>query len=237
MSVLFVLSGCASVRDFLSRIESSIARTTSVDEPTMTYEDIMETRNIRLAQAANSNGYAAAAGNGYKWIPPVVQKMKMPAMVRNGVLIPTHEEYVIINDASYVMDDDRSNSMRSKYRIPEDVQIVSPLKGSDVVVAVFRMNPVFAQSTLVPIHKVAFLFDGKAMDRAFALMNDEVQQVGNYLCSFNRDRGDDFITVNVAETGLKGIKQYSVTKNHILFLSNGYVLVPMFEKGNRKGDS
>jgi hypothetical protein len=238
ISLLFLLTGCASVRDFLGQIESTLAGLTNVDSgPAMTYEDIMDTRNVR-AHAPNTLAYATpAAGNGYKWIPPVVQKIRMPAMVRNGVLIPTHEEYVIINDAAYVMEDNRSDTIRSKYRIPEDVEVISPMKGSDVVVAVFRMNPVFMQSTVVPIGKAAFLFEGKAMDRALALQNDELQQVGNYLCSFNHGRGDDFVTVSVAENGLRSIKTFSVTRSQMLFLSNGYVLVPMFEKSNRRGDS
>jgi hypothetical protein len=227
------------VGDFLGRIESSIAQAISVDhEPVMTGEDIMASRDVRMGTAnSNTNVNAYAAASAYRWVPPVVQKIKMPAMVRNGVLIPTHEEYVIISDAAYVREDDRGNAIRSKYRIPEDVEITSPLKGSDVVVAVFRMNPVFMQSTVVPINKAAFLFEGKAMDRALALQNDELQPVGSYLCSFNRGKGDDFVTVSVAENGLRNIKTFSVTRSQMLFLSNGYVLVPMFERTSRRGDS
>jgi len=227
ITALGVLSGCASVRDFLDQIETTLSQSTG--DATLTYEDIMETRNVRVG-AQNSGRASSAGSGGYKWIPPVVQKMKMPAMVRNGVMIPAHEEYVIINNGGYVMDDDRLSAIRSKYRIPEGVEIVSPLKGNDVVVAVFRLNPVFTQSTVVPIGKVAFLLQGLAMEKAFALMNGELQQVGNSICSFNREKGDDFVTVSVVENGLKDVKTYGVSKSQILFLANGFVLIPIFEK-------
>lgn len=238
VSILFLLSGCASVKDFLSKTESWLSGATNSDNgPQMSYEDIMETRNIR-ARSSNSGGYASAASaDGYRYVPPVVQKVKMPAIVRNGVLIPTHEEYVIINDATYVANDGRAAAIRTKYQIPEDVEVVSPLKGKDAVVAVFRMTPIFEQSTVVPISKAAFLFDGKAMDRVFALANDEIQQVGRVLCSFNRGKGDDWITISLAENGLKGVKTYSVSRNQMLFLPSGYVLVPLFEPSNHRSES
>ena len=227
ITLAFSMSGCASVSHFLAEIEAKLAQSMKVDDDVrMTYEDIMDTRTIRNTP-----------GEGYRWIRPVVQKLQIPNMIRGGVLIPKHEEYVIINDAAYVMDDEISDAMRRKYRIPSGVEIVSPLKGSDVVVGVFRMNRVFGESTVVPISRVSFLFQGKSMDRAFALFNDEVTQVGNYLCSFNREKGDDFITVSVVETGLKNIRTYGLSNSQILFLSNGYALVPMFEKSSRKGDS
>jgi len=224
ITVLGALSGCASVKEFLAGIEARLVSPTGADEAfSMTYEDIMDTRTVR-----------AAAGDGYRWIPPVVQKVKVPAMIRGGVLIPTHETYVIVNDAAYVMDDEKSEAVRRKYSIPSGIEIVSPMKGSDVVVGVFRMNKVFADSAVVAISKVSFLLQGKRLDRALALFNDEVAQLGTYLCSFNRERGDDFVTVSVVESSLKSIKTYTLSKTQMLFLSNGYVLAPLFEKSRQK---
>ena len=226
ISILPILCGCASINNFLAAIQAKLIPQERDREVSMTFEEIMETRNVR-----------AGAGDGYRWIPPIVQKVTVPAMIRGGVLIPSHETYVIVNDASYVMDDDKAETVRRKYLIPSGIEIVSPMRGNDVVIAVFRMNRVFAESTVVPIAKVSFLFQEKSLDRALALSNDEVTQVGNYLCSFNRERGDDFITANVVETGLKSIKTYTVSQTQMLFLSNGYVLAPLFEKGRRKGES
>jgi hypothetical protein len=203
----------------------------------------MDTRSVRVYQGAQPNDTSGlriqqgmAGDGGYRWIPPVVQKVKVPPMIRGGVYIPQHESYVIINDAAYVADDDRMDGLRRKYAIPSGTEIVSPMRKSDVVVAVFRLNKVFAESAVVPNNKVAFLMQGKAIDRALALGNDEVTQVGNYLVSMNRDKGDDFVSVTVVESGLKSVKAYSVSQSQMLFLSNGYILAPLFERSKRRDE-
>ncbi|MDA8103757.1 MAG: hypothetical protein M0Z71_00090 [Nitrospiraceae bacterium] len=226
VSILPILCGCASINSFLATTQAKIAPRERDRQVSMSVEEMMEARDVR-----------AGAGDHFRWMPPVVQKVTVPAMIRGGVLIPTHETYVIVNDASYVVNDDKTEAVRRKYSIPAGVEIVSPMRGSDVVVAVFRMNRVFDESTVVPIAKVAFLFHEKSPDRALALSNDEVAQIGNYLCSFSRERGADFITANVVESGLKSMKTYTISQTQMLFLSNGYVLAPLFEKGMRKGES
>ena len=227
ITLAFSMSGCASVSHFLAEVEAKIAQSIKVDDDVrMTYEDIMDTRTIRNTP-----------GDGYRWIRPVVQKLEVPNMIRGGVFIPKHEEYVIVNDAAYVMADEMSDAVRSKYGIPSGVEMVSPLKGSEVVVGVFRMNRVFAESTVVPIGKVSFLFQGKSMDRVLALRNNEVAQVGNFLLTFEREKRDEFITAGIAEDGLKSVRTYSLTRSQVLFLSNGYVILPMFEISNRRGES
>lgn len=237
VGICFLLTGCSSVNDFFGHVESSLVDITNVDNsPTMTYDDLMDTMTVRArTQTTQAAEAIPATNNGYKWIPPVVQKVKMPPMVRNGVLIPMHEEYVIINDAAYMKEDNHGDTIRSRYRIPDDVEVVSPLKSSDVVVAIFRMRPVFRKSTVVPIGKAAFLLDGKVMDKVLALQNDELHEVGNYLCSFKRTSADS-VSMSIAENGLREINTFSVGKSQMLFLSNGYILIPMFEKSYRRGD-
>ena len=226
LALIFSLSGCASMNQFLSKIEDAWENmVNNKDDTHMTYADIVDTQNVRKT---------ASEDEGYRFVRPVVQKMKIPNMIRGGILIPTHEEYVIVTDAAYVANDGISDEIRRRYRVPAGVELVSPLKGTDVIVGVFRMNKVFSESTLTPISKVSFLLEGKTMDRVFALLNDELAQVGTYLCSFNREKGQDFITVSVVENGLKNIKTYSVSKSQMLFLSNGYALIPLFDK---KGDT
>jgi hypothetical protein len=226
--LIFSLSGCASVSQFLAKVEDKLTLWTRSDseDVRMTYADIMDTQTVRNTP-----------GEGYRWHRPVVQSMEVPNMIRGGVMIPKHEEYVIVTDAAYVMDDQASDSLRRKYRVPPTVELVSPMKGSDVVVGLFRMNRVFGESAVVPISKVSFLLQNRSMDQAFALFNDEVAPVGHYLCAFSREKGDDFIAVRVVENSLNKIKKYSLSKSEVLFLSNGYAIVPMFEKNNRKGDS
>ncbi len=228
------LSACAPVSRFLSSVEERLFTVDdSRNEPKLTSEEILDTRNIRASgNARTSPDMRASAAEGYRWIPPVVQRVRIPAMIRGGVLIPTHEEYVIINDASYVIGSERNDMMRAKYRIPEDVEIVSPLGGSDVVMGIYRMNPVFADSTVIPLDKVSFLLTDKGMERVVALRNGEVAQVGNFLLTFDREKRDEFITAGVAEDGLKSIQTFSLARDRVLFLSNGYVLFPMFEARN-----
>lgn len=243
--LILSLSACAPVSRFLARIEEKLFTASNNDDepkPGLTYEEILDTRNVRASGDGYKREYKGALlqdqlssfSSGYRWIPPVVQNVKVPAMIRGGTLIPAHEEYVIINDAAYVIGNEQSDAVRTRYRIPEGVEIVSPLKGSDVVLAVFRMNPVFAESVVIPVDKISFILMDKGMDRVLALRNNEVAQVGNFLLTFEREKRDEFITAGIAEDGLKSVRTYSLTRSHVLFLSNGYVILPMFEMGSRR---
>lgn len=176
--------------------------------------------------AAAQNTEQSSKGYGYKWVPPVVQKLRVPAMIRAGVYIPEHETYVIVNQGAYVSDNSRLNEIRRKYNLPAGVKIDSPLKGDDAVVAVFRIGKILDKTTVVDIKKIAFLLEGRPMDEVLSLLNGEIAQIGGSLCSFNRQKGQDSMVVHVS--GDKGIETYSITASHLLVMDNGYVLAPVF---------
>ncbi len=208
---------------FLRGVETYFA--SSLDDDSKDFDAEMF-REIRGSEVRK--GERAAQARGYGWVPPVVQKVKVPAMIRGGVFIPAHETYVIVTDGAFVTDD--AKNVRRKYRLPAEAEIVSPLKGDDVVMAVYRLDRMYNQSKVVELTKISFLLDGVAIDYILSLHNDEIAKVGDYLCSFSREKGDDQVVAYVSEGGLKQIKLFKVGKGQMLVLGNGYVLAPVFDR-------
>lgn len=221
----FGLTGCTSIMSFLRGVETYFA--SSLDDDSKDFDAEMF-REIRGSEVRK--GGRAAQARGYGWVPPVVQKVKVPAMIRGGVFIPAHETYVIVTDGAHVTDDVKTDNVRRKYRLPAEAEIVSPLKGDDVVMAVYRLDRVYNQSKVVELTKISFLLDGVAIDYILSLHNDEIAKVGDYLCSFSREKGDDQVVAYVSEGGLKQIKLFKVGKGQMLVLGNGYVLAPVFDR-------
>ena len=221
----FGLTGCTSIMSFLRNIETYFASSMGDDSKDFDAEMFNEIRGSEVRKGAR-----AAQSRGYGWVPPVVQKVKVPAMIRGGVFIPAHETYVIVTEGAFVFDDVKTENVRKKYKLPAEVEVVSPLKGDDVVIAVYRLDRVFNQSKVVELTKISFMLDGKAIDYILSLYNDEITKIGDYLCSFSREKGDDQIVAYVSEGGLKQIKLFKIEKGQMLVLGNGYVLAPVFER-------
>lgn len=222
----FGLTGCASIMSFLHGIETYLS--SSIDDNSTGFDAEMF-NEIRGSEVRK--GASAARSGGYGWVPPVVQKVKVPAMIRGGVFIPAHETYVIVTDGAFVTNDAKTESVRKKYRLPAEAGIVSPLKGDDVVMAVYRLSDkAFNQSKVVELTKISFLLDSKAIDHILSLHNDEIARVGDYLCSFSREKDDDEVVAYISEGGLKQIKLFKIGKGQMLVLGNGYVLAPVFER-------
>lgn len=222
---LMGLSGCTSIMSFLRGIETYFASSMD-DDKDFDSELFRETRGNE-----GRKGGKVSQAKGYGWVPPVVQKVKVPAMIRGGVFIPSHETYVIVTDGAFVTDDVKLEGVRKKYRLPAEAEIVSPLKGDDVVMAVYRLGKVFNQSKVVELTKISFMLDGKPIDHILSLHNDEIANIGGYLCSFSREKGDDQVVAYISEgDGLKQIRLFQIGKGQMIVLGNGYVLAPVFDR-------
>jgi len=129
---------------------------------------------------------------------PVVQMVKIPAMIRGGVYIPEHYEYVVVQPGEYVLDTDpliekkqiAEEKIRKLYQIPMNVSVKSLSGGDSVVFCLHKhLLPIKdGEIQVINIKDKPFLI--KETISCYGLYEKEPFDAGKYAFSIKYDNGE-----------------------------------------------
>lgn len=151
-----------------------------------------------LEQPFDSNTANANSGlASLTWKKPIVQLVKVPAMIRNGVYIPEHYEYVIIRPGEYILNTEpirdkkivAEDKVRQLYQIPQHIKVISPSGGDSVVVCFYEHEIPLRDETskIINIKDKPFLL--KNLKECYALYEKEPIDFQNFSYAFKFDNG------------------------------------------------
>lgn len=130
------------------------------------------------------------------WKKPIVQLVKVPATIRNGVYMPEHYEYVIIRPGEYILNVEpltdkkiiAEEKVRKLYQIPQHVKVISP-SGGDSVVVCFYSHPLKFKNEneykIINIQEKPFLLQN--LKECYALHEKEPVDLKNRSYAFKYD--------------------------------------------------
>ncbi|MCL4492045.1 MAG: hypothetical protein M1510_09110 [Nitrospirae bacterium] len=161
------------------------------------------------------------------WSKPVIQIVKVPATIRNGLYIPEHTEYVIVRPGEYIINEDNVRDLkqyelervRAKYNIPLHMDILSPSGGSEIVIASYRHSMHIQSDTVIDIKDKPFLF--KNIDRYYALFRKEPVRIGKRAYAFAPANGG----IEIMKSEDQEIKTMQLgNRDKALVTADGYIL-------------
>ena len=163
---------------------------------------------------------------------PVVQMVKIPAMIRGGVYIPEHYEYVVVQPGEYVLDTDpliekkqiAEEKIRKLYQIPMNVSVKSLSGGDSVVVCLYKhLLPIKDGGIqVINIKDKPFLI--KEAIGCYGLYEKEPFDAGKYAFSIKYDNGEA-VFYWITEKQNEIIKKKISSSDEVIFNENNAIII------------